>query len=104
MVTHDGVCDDPGWSITSGGGVCVFVCLSSVVQDAEVAGHDLVLEDGSIGDVNAGAVVGHDDHRAGQSHPCAERNITRHRQVVQLLQLIISRKEGRKEMVNNNNK
>ena len=38
----------------------------SVVEDAQVAGDDLVLEDGAGRDVDAFAVVRDDDHRALQ--------------------------------------
>ena len=42
--------------------------LISVVEDPEVAGHDLVLQHGPGGDVDPVPVVGDDDHRAPETH------------------------------------
>ena len=40
----------------------------SVVEDPEVAGHDLVLKHGPGGDVDPVPVVGDDDHSAPETH------------------------------------
>ena len=39
-----------------------------MVEDPEVAGHDLVLQHGPGGDVDPVPVVGDDDHRTPETH------------------------------------
>ena len=50
----------------------------------KIAGKEAILEDASVGDVNALTLVRHNDHRPTERHVSSEIHITRHRQVVQL--------------------
>jgi len=58
-----------------------------MVQNPEVAGHNLVLDHGALRNVDPIPVVGDDDHRALQHHVLAEGHVPRHGQMVQLYDL-----------------
>ena len=61
--------------------------LWSIVQDPEVSGDDLVLEDGALGDVDDLVLVGDDDDFSAQRDVLAERHVARHGEVVQVDQV-----------------
>jgi len=54
-----------------------------MVENAEVAGDDLVLQDGPRGNIDAVAVIGDDDDRSLQSDILAEPHVARDRQMIQ---------------------
>ena len=58
-----------------------------IVQDPEVSGDDLVLEDGALGDVDDLVLVGNDDDFPAQRDVLAERHVARHGEVVQVDQV-----------------
>merc|ERR1719471_533848 len=55
-----------------------------MVQNSQIAGHDLVLQHGPGGDVDPVPVVGDDDHRPPQTDSSPEGDVPRHGEVVQL--------------------
>ena len=58
-----------------------------MVENAQVARDDLVLEHRARRDIDARAVVGDDDDRALQRHLLADRDVARDRQVVELQEI-----------------
>lgn len=55
-----------------------------MVENAQVAADDLVLKGGAGGDVDAVAVIGHDNDRAAERYALAERDIARDCEMVQI--------------------
>ena len=55
-----------------------------MVQNPQIARHDLVLQDGSSRDVNPVPVVGDDDDRPPETDSPPEGDVPRHSEVVQL--------------------
>ena len=55
-----------------------------MVQNSQISRHDLVLQDGSSGDIDPVPVVGDDDDRSPEADTLPEGDITRHGEVVQL--------------------
>lgn len=56
-----------------------------MVDNAEVAGDELVLETGAVGDHNLVALGSDNDAGTGQTHALAEPNVTRDGKMVELL-------------------
>lgn len=55
-----------------------------MVQDAQIASDDLVLEYGARGDIDSFTMVGDNDNRATQLNVCPKCNVTGHRQMIKL--------------------
>ena len=54
-----------------------------VFQDVEAARNDLVLEDGTVGNVQVFTIVRNDDHSSFESHVGSEDDVTRGGEVVE---------------------
>lgn len=55
-----------------------------MIQDPEIPGHDLVLEDGTGWNIDAIAVIRDNDHRSSEHDTFSERDIAGDRKVIEL--------------------